>query len=93
MQSTITQYIRDKKNQKKGLFMAVKKGKSVKISWSLTHSQMDKFDRDHAHALTAGRIMLNKAPVVPRSIKSELNQFKQRTKTYFTNCTVEVIGE
>lgn len=91
--STIFQYVRNRRGQKVGVVVAVKVERSDKaplvgLGWSLCNP-LDKFDPVRALDMAIGRAnKFGGMDPVPRGVREDFEVIASRATKYFKNCEI-----
>jgi len=91
--TTLTQFVRDRDGQPRGLVVATVIDGSVRIGWSYTHTKAgDRFDKKKAHQIAFGRAENGWGDTVtsPHRVKNTYELMALRALKYFKNVPVVV---
>jgi len=80
--STLIEYIKDKKNNRRGVLVATKETVGFSIGWSLC-CKKDKFNREFGQDIAIGRAERNSRMKTPHSIHDKMVRFHNRAQRYF----------
>lgn len=99
----LIEYIRDKKNQKKGIVVAglwffgqtVKNPeRQVKIGWSLCNEK-DRFDKERAMTIAVGRAINGKSAEdcdhLPHTARNPVERMRERALRYFKTENIKIV--
>jgi len=89
--TTLTQFVRDRDGQPRGLVVATVIDGSVRIGWSYTHTKAgDRFDKKKAHKIAFGRAENGWGPKVkvPHRVMNVVELMALRSLKYFKGTPV-----
>lgn len=89
METTIHQYIKNKRGQLTGVVLATVIGpEKVGIGWSLANAK-DNFSKTLGVTIAENRAHLGTSINVPHSIKDTVNKMAERAARYFKGCEID----
>jgi hypothetical protein len=85
----ISQYVRDRRGQPRGVVVAKKVNGVVKVGWSYVNVNAgDEFNKNLAYKIAVGRTLKDTNATMPHDVKKTVCVFTPRANKYFHQPTV-----
>lgn len=88
--TSLTQFVRDRKGNARGLVVATIINNQIRLGWSYTNTTAgDNFDKQLAYHIAFGRAEFGWGPNVrvPHSVNKVLNRMQHRANRYYKQST------
>lgn len=89
--TTLTQFVRDRNGQPRGLVVATVIDGTVRLGWSYTHVKAgDRFKKEKAYSIAFGRAEngWGDSVTMPHRVSKVYDKMADRASKYFKNVTV-----
>jgi hypothetical protein len=90
--TTLTQFVRDRNGQPRGLVVATVIDDAIRLGWSYTHIKAgDRFNKEKAYNIAFGRAEngWGDSVTMPHRVSKVFNKMLDRATRYFKNTALE----